>query len=114
MANSVHLSKKSKVRSHKQKNSEENIAVKSAKYLYDFTIAVNFTNGKIKPVDFLPLFHKYVKGENLIYFSPREFKKFIVQNGNIYWGENEDVIFPADLLLKGKQQKFPEEILYII
>lgn len=114
MANSVHLSKKSKVRHHKQKNPEEIIAIKSARYLYDFTIAINFTNGKTEPVDFLPLFHKYVKGENLVYFSPTEFKKFVVQNGNIYWGKNEDVIFPADLLLKEKLNKFPEEILYII
>ena len=50
----------------------------------------------------------------MIYFSPLEFKKFIVENGNIYWGKNEDVVFPADLLLKGKEQKIAEEILYII
>ena len=114
MANSVHLSKKSKVRHNSPKTAEETVTINSAKYLYDFIIAVNFTNGKIKPVDFLPLFHKYVKGENLIYFSPAEFKKFIVKNGNIYWGKNEDVIFPANLLLKEKLKKIPEEILYII
>ena len=114
MANSVHLSKKSKVRRHKQKTEKETLAIKSAKYLYDFTIGISFSNGKTKPVDFLPLFHKYVKGENLIYFSPQKFKKFIVKNGNIYWDENEDVIFPVDLLLKGKPQNIPEEILYII
>jgi transcription termination factor Rho len=102
------------VRRHKQKTEEEIVAIKSAKYLYDFTIAISFTNGKTKPVDFLPLFQKYVKGENLIYFSPQEFKKFIVKNGNIFWGENEDVIFPIDLLLKGKSQSVPEDILYII
>lgn len=114
MANSIHLSEKSTVRGHSKKAKEENITISSAKYLYDFTIAITFADGKIIPVDFLPLFHKYVKGENLVYFSPIEFKKFIVKNGNIYWGENEDVIFPADLLLKGILQKAEEEILYVI
>ena len=102
------------MRNHNQKTKEEIIAIDSAKYLYDFTITISFTNGKIKPVDFLPLFQKYVKGENLIYFSPEEFKKFIIKNGNIFWGENEDVIFSGDLLLKGKSQKITEDPLYII
>ena len=102
------------MRRNKQKVEKIIVSIISAKYLYDFTIAVSFTNGKTKPIDFLPLFQKYVKGENLIYFSPLEFKKFLVENGNIYWGKNEDIIFPADLLWKGKQQKVSEEILYII
>ena len=114
MANSIHLSKESKVRSHRQKTEKKIATIKSAKYLYDFTLAINFSNEKTKLVDFLPLFQKYVKGENLIYFSPNQFKKFIIKNGNIYWGENEDVIFPANLLLKEKSQNIPEEILYII
>jgi hypothetical protein len=102
------------VRRHNQKTEEEIVAIDSAKYLFDFTITISFTNGKTKPVDFLPLFQKYVKGENLIYFSPQEFKKFIVKNGNIYWGESEDVIFPVNLLLKGKSRSVPEDVLYII
>lgn len=90
----------------------KNIAVQSAKYIQDFIVAINFTNGQTKLVDFLPLFHKYVKGDNLKYSAPQKFKKFIVQNGNIYWGKNEDVIFPAMLLLN--EENFSEEALYVI
>ncbi|HEY9342136.1 MAG TPA: hypothetical protein VIQ23_11175 [Hanamia sp.] len=114
MANSIHLSEKGKVRRHKQKTEKEILIINSAKYINGFTIAISFTNGKTKLVDFLPLFHKYVKGENLNYFDPKKFKKFIVKDGNIYWGKNEDVIFPVNVLLKEKSENIPEEILYII
>ena len=66
-------------------------------------------------VNFLPLFEKYVKGDTLKYFAPERFKKFIVKKGNIYWGRNEDVIFPVNLLLKGSVSDVAlEEILYVI
>lgn len=76
---------KLKVQNRPQKNKHESLIVESAKYINDFKIAVAFSNGKTKLIDFLPLFHKYVKGENLNYFAPQNFKKFIVLNGNIYW-----------------------------
>jgi hypothetical protein len=113
MANSIHTSQKGKVRRHKQKASQKGVAVKSAKYIQDFLIATNFTNGTNKLIDFLPLFHKYVKGDNLKYFAPQNFKKFTVKNGNIYWGKNEEVIFPVSLLFD-EEKDFSEETLYVI
>jgi hypothetical protein len=85
MANSVHLPPKDKMRNNKQK-AEQRILIKSAKYINDFNIAISFTSGKTKIIDFLPLFHKYVKGEYLDYFNPQKFKKFTVEHGNIFWG----------------------------
>ena len=88
----------------------------SARYIHDFTVAITLSTGKTRLVDFLPLFHKYVKGDNLKYFAPGSFKKFIIKNGNIYWGKNEDVIFPASFLLLGEKENDTsgEEILYVI
>lgn len=114
--NSVHLSQKSKVRRHKQKTEQKVLAIESARYVQDFSVLVSFTNGETKLVDFLPLFQKYVKGDNLKYFAPENFKKFIVRNGNIYWDRNEDVVFPAQLLYKqkGQENDAEEEILFVI
>lgn len=55
-------------------------------------------------------------GENLNYFAPEKFKKLIVKNGNIYWGKNEDSIFPEHLFLEKKlqEQSTSEEILYVL
>ncbi len=115
MANGVHPSQKRKVRSHPKKNQTENITVTAARYVSGFAIAISFSSGDIRVVNFLPLFEKYVKGDNLKYFAPERFQKFIVKNGNIYWGRNEAIIFPVSLLLKGSAAEVGnEEILYII
>ncbi|MEK7225095.1 MAG: hypothetical protein AAB221_05385 [Bacteroidota bacterium] len=101
-----------------RKADEQEINLVSGKYLHDFTIALTFASEKkqiTKAIDFLPLFHQYVKGDNLRYFSPANFKKFIIQSGSISWGKNEDVIFPASKLLKKKKTTAPsDEILYVI
>jgi hypothetical protein len=118
MGSSVHISQKSKVRSHRKKAEQEIILV-SAKYTHDFIIELTFTSKDVTHTtikNFLPLFQQYVKGDNLKYFAPANFKKFIVKNENIYWGKDEDVIFPSSMLFDetiGKGDS-SEEILYII
>ena len=116
MGKAIHISQKRKVRRNKQKTQQKNITVKAAKYIQDFAIVVTFSTGNYKLIDFLPLFNKHVKGDNLKYFDPQKFKRFIVKNGNIYWGRNEDVIFPVQLLygLNKKENKTEEEILFVI
>lgn len=115
MANGIHISQKSKVGNHKQKTEQKSLDIKAARYVQDFKIAIVFSNRETKLVDFLLLFQKYVKGNNLKYFSLRNFKKFIVANGNIYWGRNEDVIFPVQVLYDGSYwDNSKEEIVYII
>jgi hypothetical protein len=116
MGNGVHLSQKRKVRSRSQKTQEKNITVTAARYISDFSVAITFSSGITQLVNFLPLFDKYAKGDNLKYFAPERFRKFIVKNGNIYWGKNEDLIFPVNLLYKRISilTDTSEEILYII
>ena len=59
------------------------------------------------------MFVKFLKGDFEKWYSPANFKSFTVANGNIYWGANEEVIFPVLFLYNsrnGVTQK--EEILY--
>ena len=81
-----------------------------------FTILLFFSNGKQKKLDFLPIFSKYVKGDFSKYALQSAFKKFRVANGNIYWGKNEEVIFPISSFFKDTvlNAKAPEELLYVI
>ncbi len=113
MATSIYLTQRSKVRGNKIKIKKEVIFITAAEYLIDFVISLGFNTGESRNVDFLPLFHRYVKGTNLKYLTIKNFKNFIVQDGNIFWGKNEDVIFTIDSLydVNSKQQ---DEILYII
>jgi hypothetical protein len=98
MAASVYSSPGSRLRNNKSKAKTKVITIVSAQYVIDFIISLTFNTGETKTVDFLPLFHKYLKGSNLKYFTLQNFKKFIIRDGNISWGKNEDVIFTIDLL----------------
>ncbi len=113
MATGVYSSPASRMRSDKKKDSQEIVEIISANYIGDFFIELRFNTGKNKIIDFLPIFHQYVKGSYLKYLAFNNFKKFKVKNGNISWGRNEEVIFTIDLLYD-----FPkstnDEILYAI
>ena len=100
------------MRSDQNKSKEKVILITEAKYISEFNIALTFSDGKKRVVDFLPLFNKYVKGDNLKYFDITRFKKFILKNGSIYWGKNEDVIFTLDLLYDEFEGE--EEVLFVI
>ena len=108
MGTSIHLPPSRKMRSGDKKAKVKIVGY----YLVDtFCIGFEFETGKIKRIDFLPLFQKYVKGENIKYLTPSLFKKFKVTNDRIFWGKNEDVAFSIPTLLKINEE---EEILYII
>ena len=82
------LSQRSHMRGSKAKIKAKVISVVSTNYITDFVISLKFNTGEDRVIDFLPLFHKYVKGVNLKYFSIKNFKGFFVKNGNIFlWRE---------------------------
>jgi hypothetical protein len=78
------------------------ISVYNATYLEGYKLEVEFNDHKKKVVDFgafftdhsHPQYNKYKKHEN--------FKKFKIENGNIVWGKDWDMIFPVYDLYTGK------------
>jgi hypothetical protein len=39
-----------------------------------------------------------VRSTNIKYLDPRKFSRFTIDNGNIVWGKNWDLIFPVENL----------------
>lgn len=78
------------------------ISVKAARYLDGHRLEVVFTDNRKQVIDFAgflqthshPQFNKYRKEDN--------FKKFKIENGNIIWGKDWDMIFPVYDLYGGK------------
>lgn len=101
---------------YKRKNKEiQKLSIIKANYINSFKVLLSFSNGKQRIIDFYPLFSKTLKGYHSKYLLPDNFKKFIVKNGNVSWGDSEEVIFPVSFLYNSKNgvtQK--EEMLYII
>ena len=80
----------------------KSISVIEVNYKEAFKLEIVFNDNKKKVIDFEsfllshnhPQFNKYKKENN--------FKRFKIENGNIVWGNNWDMIFPVYDLYKGK------------
>lgn len=85
---------------HRNKKKSINYHIKDALFLHDYTLLVTFENGIIKPIDFTKALEKYAKGYYSKYKKPIYFKRFKIENGNIVWGKNWDLIFPSKNIFK--------------
>lgn len=82
------------------KNSD--ITVSDAKYLHNLTLEVVFNNGVKREVDFSLFFDDNKISYLDKYKSVNNFKKFKIEEGNVVWGKDWDLIFPVKQLYTGK------------
>ena len=70
--------------------------VLSAKYIDDYKVEIIFDDKKKNIINFLPA----IKSNPVCkkYLDISKFKKFKVDQGNIVWGNNWDMIFTLDRL----------------
>jgi hypothetical protein len=115
MEQSIHTTSKSGLQKSENKNKkEESLTILKAVHLKGYELLLYFSNGEQRIVNFVSLFSS-LSGAYSKYMLPQNFKKFIVKNGNVYWGKNEDVIFSVnDLFTDNFSKKPKEEILYVI
>ena len=100
MGNYTLLQKESKL--HRGKKKSVNYRAESAVYLRDYILMVTFFSGEVKEIDFAPALEKYGQGYYEKFKKQSEFKKFKVEDGNIFWGKNEDLIFTPASVYKNK------------
>jgi len=77
--------------------------VNNARYLYDNVLWLMFSDGHQQIVDFSPFLDavstpSYMKD----YKSEIKFSKFKIEDGNVVWGKDWDLIFPIEELYRGQ------------
>lgn len=76
---------------------EEALKITDAVLVESFVLKVFFNNNQNRIIDFRPFFNT-LKGGYKKYNSPALFKKFIIKNGELWWGRNADIQFhPIDV-----------------
>ena len=80
----------------------QTIAVKKVTYIQPFKVEIVFNNNKKTLIDFSTFLNSHRNPQFNKYKKPELFKKFKIQNGNIVWGKNWDMIFPIWNLSQGK------------
>ncbi len=78
------------------------IQVNHASYLDGYRLAITFSDGMERIVDFSGFLSKYATGYIAKYKNKSNFKKFKIDRGNVVWGRDWDLIFPVHQLYEGK------------
>ena len=60
-----------------------------------------FSDGASKVVDFGPFLTSHLHPQYNRYMNPKYFKTFKIENGNLVWGKNWDMVFPVEQLYRG-------------
>jgi hypothetical protein len=77
------------------------LEITEAKYLGGYRIALQFSDGTQRVMDFGPFLRKAGNPEITAYRSAKKFKSFHLHYGNLMWGDYE-MIFPIADLYAGK------------
>ena len=78
-----------------------NIQVTQATHIRDLILNIEFSDGTSRIIDFEPFLLAHPHPQYYHYGNPDNFKNFKIEQGNIVWGKNWDLIFPIDQLYNG-------------
>lgn len=67
----------------------------------DLTIKLYFSDATEKVVDVGDFIKRHPHPQYDKYLNWKNFKKASIENGNVVWGKNWDLIFPIDQLYQG-------------
>ncbi len=79
----------------------KSIYIKEAIYVSELSVCLVFNDDTKQTIDIGDYIRKHPHPQYNKYLQPKEFMKFKIEDGNIVWGKNWDLIFPVDQLYKG-------------
>lgn len=83
------------------KRQSKPLVVVKAKYLNDYVMRINFSDGKERAVDFKPFLSGSNHPEIRKYLKESNFKRYKIVGGNLNW-DDYSLIFPIEDLYKGQ------------
>ena len=72
-----------------------------AEYAGDVRLNIEFSDGTSQTVDFRPFIMSHPHPQYNKYLDERKFCRFNIEDGNIVWGKNWDLVFPIEELHAG-------------
>ncbi len=80
----------------------KNLLVTTARHLGNYRVEITFNDGKITTVDFEDFLIHHPHPTFSKHLNVKEFKRFKIEDGNLVWGKNWDLIFSVDQLHRGR------------
>ncbi len=78
------------------------LSIVSARHIENNRLEIVFNDGKKNVIDFSSFFAAHSHPQYNKYRKEENFKKFKIENGNLVWGKDWDMIFPVYALYTGK------------
>lgn len=82
-------------------NQEKIMTIVDAVYTGGLSLSLTFSDGIVRVVDFESFIKKYPHPQYDRYLDPDCFQTFSIENGNVVWGKDWDMIFPVEDLYNG-------------
>ena len=73
----------------------------NASYAGGLSLILTFSDGVSRVVDFGDFLRNHPHPQYERYLDPLLFQTFVIDNGNVVWGEDWDMIFPVEDLYSG-------------
>ena len=67
----------------------------------NLTVSLTFSDNTMQTVAIGDFTRRHPHPQYNKYLDPKKFSRFTLDNGNIVWGKNWDMIFPIENLYKG-------------
>ena len=67
----------------------------------NLTVLLTFSDNTTQEVNVGDFIRRHPHPQYNKYLDPRKFKRFTIENGNIVWGKNWDLMFPIEQLHQG-------------
>ena len=77
------------------------ITIIHAEDLGNLTVCLTFNDNTKQTIDIGDFIRRHPHPQYNKYLDPKKFSRFNIENGNIVWGKNWDLIFPLEQLYKG-------------
>lgn len=79
----------------------ENIYIIKAENAGDLTVMLTFSDNTVQVVNVGDFIRRHPHPQYNKYLDPRKFSRFSIENGNVVWGKNWDLMFPIEQLHAG-------------
>ncbi len=67
----------------------------------NLSVCLHFSDNTTQEVNIGDFIRKHPHPQYNKYLDPNKFKRFSIENGNIVWGKNWDLVFPIEQLYEG-------------
>jgi len=79
----------------------DRLYIVKAENVGNLCVCLTFSDNTVRTVDVGEFIRRHPHPQYNKYLDPRKFNRFALENGNIVWGKNWDLIFPIEQLHTG-------------